>query len=162
MSIRFKVSVTVMVVLTLVAGCGKAEPTATPMPPTNTPVPPTATPVATPVPPTATPVATPVPPTATTIATQQEPTATPTEVAPQPTVTPTTKPGYFSRDELIEDARQLADAIESAHPDPYTRGGGRIAFHRRLQRLLNAIPEEGMTQDEFIRLLRPFVAAVGD
>jgi hypothetical protein len=90
------------------------------------------------------------------------PTNTPTEVTPQPTATPPTKPGYFSRDELIEDTRQLAHVIESAHPDPYIRGGGRIAFHRRLHRLLNAIPEEGMTKDEFVRLLRPFVAAVGD
>jgi len=101
-------------------------------------------------------------PTATAIATEQEPTATPAEIEPAPTATPTTRPGYFSRDELIEDARQLAQLLESAHPDPYIRGGGRIAFHRRLQRLLNAIPEGGMTRDEFVRLLRPFIAAVGD
>ena len=112
-------------------------------------------------------------PTATTMALVQEPTVAPTATAPrsivaptaaapQPTAAPTTRPGYYSRDDLIEDARQLADAIESAHPDPYTRGGGKIAFHRRLQRLLNAIPEGGMTREEFIRLLRPFIATVGD
>jgi len=72
------------------------------------------------------------------------------------------KPGAFSREQLIADTRQLADILESAHPDPYINGGGRIAFHRRLQRVLNAIPEEGMTRDEFYRLLRPFVAGVGD
>jgi hypothetical protein len=32
---------------------------------------------------------------------------------------------------------------------------------RRLQRLLEAIPEDGMAREEFVRLLRPFVA-VGD
>jgi len=101
-------------------------------------------------------------PTATVTATKPEPSATPTEVAPAPSATPSTKPGYFSRDALIEDARQLAHIIENTHPDPYIRGGGKIAFHRRLQRLLNAIPEEGMTRDAFIQLLRPFVAAVGD
>ena len=79
-----------------------------------------------------------------------------------PGATPTTRPGYFSRDQLIEDARQLAEAIESAHPEPYVNGGGKIAFHRRLHHLLNAIPEGGMTREEFIRLLRPFIAAVGD
>jgi hypothetical protein len=63
---------------------------------------------------------------------------------------------------LIADARQLADILESAHPDPYINGGGRIAFHRRLHRVLNAIPDEGMTRDEFCRLLRPFIAGVGD
>jgi hypothetical protein len=69
---------------------------------------------------------------------------------------------HFSQEELIQDARQLADILENTHPDPYIRGGGRIAFHRRLQQLLNNIPEDGMTRDEFARLLRPFVAAIGD
>jgi hypothetical protein len=64
--------------------------------------------------------------------------------------------------ELVEDVRQLADIIESAHPGPYSGGGGRIAFHRRLQQALYAIPEEGMTKNEFLRLLRPLVAGVGD
>ena len=74
----------------------------------------------------------------------------------------TPKPGAFSREQLIADARQLADILESAHPDPYINGGGRIAFHRRLHRVLNAIPEEGMTRDGLYRLLRPFVAGIGD
>jgi len=60
---------------------------------------------------------------------------------PKTAITATTAvPGAFSREQLIEDARQLAEVIESVHPDPYIRGGGRIAFHRRLQRLLEAIP----------------------
>ena len=94
-----------------------------------------------------------------------EPAATPTEVAPDPTSTvgvATTNVGPFSREYLIDDSRQLAGIIEKVHPDPYIRGGGKIAFHRRLQRLLEAIPTEGMTRDEFLRLLHPFVAAVGD
>jgi hypothetical protein len=68
----------------------------------------------------------------------------------------------LSREELIDDVRQLAGIIEDAHPDPYIKGGGKIAFHRRLQNTLAAIPESGMTRDEFYRLLRPFVAAIGD
>jgi hypothetical protein len=101
----------------------------------------------------------------TTVVVTEQPTDAPIKTTSQPsgtTATPTTRPGYFSRDELIEDARQLADILESTHPDPYIRGGGKIAFHRRLRQLLNAIPEEGMTRDEFVRLLRPFIAAVGD
>jgi hypothetical protein len=96
---------------------------------------------------------------------EAEPAAAPTEAAPDPTATalvPTTRPGAFSQEELIEDARQLVEIIESNHPDPYIRGGGKIAFHRRLQRLLEAIPAEGMTRDEFVRLLRPFMGAIGD
>jgi hypothetical protein len=164
MSALYKTLTLVLLGSLLISGCGTAEPTAAPVPaittrttlePTHTPRPPTATPA----PPTATPTA---PSTATAVATEPEPSATPTEAAPQPTATPTTRPGYFSREQLIEDARQLAEAIESAHPDPYINGGGKIAFHRRLQRLFNAIPAEGMTREEFIRLLRPFIAAVGD
>jgi hypothetical protein len=68
----------------------------------------------------------------------------------------------FSRDELIKDCRQLVQILESAHPDPYIRGGGKIAFHRRFQNMLCAIPEEGMTKQDFCKLLLPFVAAVRD
>jgi Peptidase family S41 len=63
---------------------------------------------------------------------------------------------------LIEDARQLLAAIESAHPDPYTSGGGKIAFHRRFHEVLATIPLAGMKLPEFYRLLLPFVASVGD
>ena len=67
-----------------------------------------------------------------------------------------------TRAALSEDARQLLAAIESAHPDPYTSGGGRIAFHRRFHEILATIPADGMTVPEFYRLLLPFVASVGD
>jgi hypothetical protein len=68
----------------------------------------------------------------------------------------------FSRAELVQDTRQLAQTLESAHPDPYIRGGGKIAFHRRFQEIIRAIPDKGMTKEEFCNLLLPFVAAVGD
>jgi hypothetical protein len=90
------------------------------------------------------------------------PSAPPAQSTQQPIAARTVKSGIFSRDQLIEDTRQLSDILESAHPDPYINGGGRIAFHRRLHRVLNAIPEEGMTRDEFYRLVRPFIAGVGD
>ncbi|HUV29830.1 MAG TPA: S41 family peptidase [Acidobacteriota bacterium] len=70
--------------------------------------------------------------------------------------------GRFSREELIADARELAAIIEDAHPDPYRLIGGKIAYHRHFQHVLHAIPEEGMTKNEFTVLLRPFVAAIGD
>jgi hypothetical protein len=161
LSARHKTLVLILFVSLVASGCGSVEPTATSLRPTATATlaPPTAAPTATPVPSTVTPTAV---STAATVATEPEPSITPTEAAPQPTATPTTRPGYFSREQLIEDAWQLADAIESAHPDPYIRGGGRIAFHRRLQQLLNAIPEGGMRREEFIHLLRPFIAAIGD
>ncbi|MGD8395619.1 MAG: hypothetical protein PVF43_09100 [Candidatus Eiseniibacteriota bacterium] len=63
---------------------------------------------------------------------------------------------------LRQDARQLARLLEDSHPDPYLRGGGKVAFHRRLHRLLAAIPSEGMTIDGFLGVVQPFVAAVHD
>jgi len=68
----------------------------------------------------------------------------------------------LSREELIADTRQLAHTLESVHPDPYLRGGGKVAFHRRLQHILSAIPADGLSRDEYYRLIQPFVAAVGD
>lgn len=68
----------------------------------------------------------------------------------------------FSRAELIQDTRQLASILEQSHPDPYINGGGRIAFHRRLQGLLRDIPAAGMTQEQFYRRLLPFVAPLRD
>ena len=55
---------------------------------------------------------------------------------------------HLKREMLIEDVRQLGDILESTHPDPYTHGGGRIAFHRRLHELLNAIPKDGMSIEQ--------------
>jgi hypothetical protein len=63
---------------------------------------------------------------------------------------------------LVEDAYQLRDTIEETHPDPYLNGGGKIAFHRRFQEVVGGIPEQGMTAADFLALLRPFVAAIGD
>jgi hypothetical protein len=68
----------------------------------------------------------------------------------------------FSRGQLMADARQLAAIIEDTHPDPYEHLGGRIAFHRHLQHMLHDIPHDGMTGEEFMNLVRPFVARVGD
>lgn len=66
------------------------------------------------------------------------------------------------RQQLVADVRQLGDFIELVHPDPYVNGGGKIAFHRRLQETIARLPEQGLTREEFYRHLRPFVAAVGD
>ncbi|NHJ46281.1 MAG: hypothetical protein FK733_00700, partial [Asgard group archaeon] len=63
---------------------------------------------------------------------------------------------------LLEDIKQLADIIESSHPDPYSKGGGKIAFHYRLHKLLLSIPQEGLIKDDFQKLLLPFIAAIGD
>lgn len=68
----------------------------------------------------------------------------------------------LSQFELIEDSRQMLNLLESVHPQPYLKSGGKIAFHRRYQSTLNAIPGSGMSREDFRGLLSPLVAAVGD
>jgi len=70
--------------------------------------------------------------------------------------------GLFSKQQLIEDSRQLLSYLENIHPDPYLYSGGKVAFHRRFQDMLQSIPPQGMAKDDFLRLLRPFVAAIRD
>lgn len=68
----------------------------------------------------------------------------------------------YNREALIQDARQLASILEQSHPDPYINGGGKVAFQRRLQGLLQTIPAEGMNAEQFYRQLLPFVASLRD
>ena len=68
----------------------------------------------------------------------------------------------LTREQLLADARELARLLEESHPDPYSGGGGRIAFHRRLHRILSSIPPSGMTRAQFLRLVQPLVASVRD
>jgi len=63
---------------------------------------------------------------------------------------------------LVEDTRQMAELIESIHPDPYFFGGGKIAFHRRFQQLLGLIDEPGMDINRYACRLLPFLARIGD
>ena len=68
----------------------------------------------------------------------------------------------ISKDKLIQDIRQLSNIIEASHPDPYIKGGGKIAYYERLHKLMLSIPDSGTTKDDFQKLLLPFVASVGD
>lgn len=68
----------------------------------------------------------------------------------------------LSRKTLIEDIRELSNIFETAHPDPYINGGGKIAYYRRLQNLIRGIPSEGMTKEDFYYYLLPFIAKLGD
>ena len=68
----------------------------------------------------------------------------------------------ISQVNLISDTRQLAETLEAVHPDPYKNGGGKIEFHRKLHNILESIPEEGMTSDEYYKLVCPLTASIGD
>ncbi len=94
-----------------------------------------------------------------------EPQAATKVESPAKTYQAAPKPGatdLFSKPQLIEDSRELLSYLENIHPDPYRFSGGKVAFHRRFQEILQSIPPQGMAKDDFLRLLRPFIAAIGD
>jgi len=68
----------------------------------------------------------------------------------------------INRDKLIQDIRQLTTILETAHPDPYINGGGKIAFHRRINKIMNSIPAVGLNSSDFGRLLSPIFVSMGD
>ncbi|UCF19190.1 MAG: hypothetical protein JSU87_14885 [Gemmatimonadota bacterium] len=70
--------------------------------------------------------------------------------------------GRLTRQQLIQDIRELSDLLVSAHPDPYTGGGGKVAYHRRLQELIRSMPMEGLTRQQFHTQLQPFIAKLED
>ncbi len=67
----------------------------------------------------------------------------------------------FSRTALVEDLRTLAEALEDLHADPYRGYGGKLGFHRRLERLVETTPEEA-TPAEFHRHVSPLVTGLRD
>ena len=68
----------------------------------------------------------------------------------------------ISQSDLMADTRQMVELLETVHPQPYLKGGGRMAFHKRFQNIMNSIPEKGMTREDYRGLLSPLVASVGD
>src|SRR5688572_26816712 len=62
---------------------------------------------------------------------------------------------FCSCNDARVDIRQLGRLLADAHPDPYLRGGGMVAFHRRVEQAVAAVPEAGLTVAELLRLLRP-------
>lgn len=68
----------------------------------------------------------------------------------------------LTRQQALEDIRSLSEVLESAHPDPYLAGGGKVAYHRRLQLLMRDIPDSGLSTMELHARLQLFIASLGD
>lgn len=62
---------------------------------------------------------------------------------------------------MQEDLEELLSLLSRSHPDPYRGAGGAVAFHRLAGEVAGSLPREA-SRDEFLRLLRPLVAAVRD
>ena len=68
----------------------------------------------------------------------------------------------FSKKEIYQDIRHLMNLIQDVHPDPYSGFGGRVPFLLEAQRIMNSIPDEGLTSQDLYNLLRPFFGKMGD
>ncbi|HZO75001.1 MAG TPA: hypothetical protein VFB60_22530 [Ktedonobacteraceae bacterium] len=69
---------------------------------------------------------------------------------------------HLSKREAQEDIAQLVQLLTESHPDPYSGMGGPLAFHREVAHILDSLSEEGITDTQLLRLLRPFVAGIHD
>ena len=68
----------------------------------------------------------------------------------------------LDRQSIRSDLNQLKNILEDSHPDPYSGGGGKIAFYRRFQDLWAAVAEEGWSRSTFHSRLQPLLASLGD
>ncbi len=68
----------------------------------------------------------------------------------------------FSKKEIHQDIRYLLNLIQDVHPDPYSGFGGRVPFLLEAQRIMNGIPDEGLSSQNLYNLLRPFFGKMGD
>lgn len=68
----------------------------------------------------------------------------------------------YSREELTDDVRWLAETLEDAHPDPYSGHGGRVHFHRRVEELIRNLPSEDESIANFYPRVAELVALVRD
>lgn len=71
-------------------------------------------------------------------------------------------PPTYHREELVEDTRYAAETLESVHPDPYAGHDGRVTFHRRLEELIQTIPDDGEQLTPFWYRLQQFISRIRD
>ncbi len=67
----------------------------------------------------------------------------------------------LTKQAMEDDLDTLCQWLVESHPDPFSGGGGPIAFYRRVEAIRRHLPER-LAADEFLRRLRPFVAALQD
>lgn len=70
--------------------------------------------------------------------------------------------GVLSRTALVEDVQHLVTVLEDVHPSPFVAGGGRLAFYKRVDEVIQTIPETGLDSWAFYERLLPVVAGIGD
>lgn len=69
---------------------------------------------------------------------------------------------YLAHADVVEDVRGFVATIAATHPAPFVRAGGRFAFYRRMQSLLDDVPAEGWSRPRLRVELAELAATVRD
>lgn len=62
---------------------------------------------------------------------------------------------------MQDDIEILCQLLTDSHPDPFSGAGGAVNFYRRVDDIYRSLPES-LSVPDFLRLLRPIIAAVRD
>lgn len=66
------------------------------------------------------------------------------------------------RDTLTSDFDSFIKILEETHPDPYTRFGGKVFFHKAASEVRSKLEKETLTVRDFAVLLSSFLTRLGD
>lgn len=66
------------------------------------------------------------------------------------------------RDTLMSDFDSFINILEQTHPDPYTRLGGKVLFHKTVHELRDKLEKEEFTVRDFAMLLSDFLIRLRD
>ena len=69
---------------------------------------------------------------------------------------------HLTHEQALADTRTFLGLLQATHPDPYTNLGGKIAFERRAETLIDELPAAGLTVGDLAARLGTFVAPLHD
>ena len=68
----------------------------------------------------------------------------------------------LTREEAVADVRAFVDAVESTHPAPFVRAGGRFAYYRKVQSVVDDLAREDPSERRLRDAVAGLAAAVRD
>jgi hypothetical protein len=71
-------------------------------------------------------------------------------------------PKQLTHDQAVNDTKTFLALLESTHPDPYTRLGGKVAFKKKAEALVHDLPANGLSVPELTERLGKFLAPLHD
>lgn len=57
-------------------------------------------------------------------------------------------PKHLTHEQAVKDTKTFLSLLEVTHADPYTNLGGKIAFKKKAEKLVNDLPTDGLSVPE--------------